>query len=81
MNQCLICGQIYNPVVTLMLMVQVTKEANIRRTLIISNRRKCYQPHVRTQGGSGGVTKLITRGFPIGKIVVSKIMSNYSIFF
>ena len=56
MNQCLTCGQIYIPIVTLVLMGQVIKEESIMRTLMVSN-RKWYQIHVLNQGGSYGVTK------------------------
>ena len=56
MNQCLICVQIYGLIMTLVLMVQVTNEANIRRNLIIRTKR-WYHIYVGTQGGSYGVTK------------------------
>ena len=56
MNQCLICVQIYNLRVTLVLMRKVTKEAKSRKTLMIRE-NKWYLLHVGTQVGSGGAIK------------------------
>ena len=57
MNQCMIYGQIYSLIVTPVKMGQVRKEANTRKTRIISNKRKWYQFHTGTKGELDGVTK------------------------
>ena len=55
-NQCLIFGQVYILIVTLVLMGQVMKEEKFNRTLMISN-KKWYHIHVENQGVPDGVTK------------------------
>ena len=57
MNQCLICGQVYILLVTLVFMGKLMKEEKSSRTLITSNRRKWHHIHAVAQGVSDGVTK------------------------